>query len=183
MTEGAATGLSDRFGISEGLMSNSTAVESFPVDIDAAQVVRWLMTERAATRTALTTTVRCVTEVRKIPMRSEFHLGDEEREDLSEVATIATLEIAPMHERERWLLTVTVEDEIGPRMPSNGFDLGTEHQIDLGTFYNKFIRPGRGIANVVARADSPSARAKLNYLLSAIERDQHVAERTSRSQQ
>jgi hypothetical protein len=98
------------------------------------------------------------------------------------VATIATLEIAPMHERERWLLTVTVEDEIDPRMPSNGFDLGTE-QIDLGTFYNKFIRPGRGIANVVARADSPSARAKLNYLLSAIERDQHVAERTSRSRQ
>ncbi len=80
MTEGAATGLSDHFDISEGLMSNSTAVESFPVDIDAAQVVRWLMTERAATRTALTTTVRCVTEVRKIPMRSEFHLGDEERE-------------------------------------------------------------------------------------------------------
>ena len=178
MTEGAATGLSDRFDISEGLMSNSTAVESFPVDIDAAQVVRWLMTERAATRTALTTTVRCVTEVRKIPMRSAFHLGDEEREDLSEVATIATLEIAPMHERERWLLTVTVEDEIGPRL-----DLGAEHQIDLGTFYNKFIRPGRGVASVAARADGPSARAKLNYLLSAIERDQHVAERTSRLQQ
>jgi hypothetical protein len=183
MTEGAATGLSDRFEISEGLMSNSTAVESFPVDIDAAQVVRWLMTERAATRTALTTTVRCVTEVRKIPMRSEFHLGDEEREDLSKVATIATLEIAPMHEREQWLLTVTVEDEIGPRMASNGFDLGTEYQIDLGTFYNKFIRPRRGIANVIARADSASARAKLNYLLSVIERDQHVPERTSRSQQ
>ena len=85
----------------------------------------------------------------------------------------------------RWKLrlTVTVEDEIGPRMPSNGFDLGTERQIDLGTFYNKFIRPGRGIANVVARADSPSATAKLDYLLSAIERDQHVGERTSRSQQ
>jgi len=183
MTEGAGTGLSDRLGISEGLMSNSTAVESFPVDIDAAQVVRWLMTERAATRSALTTTVNCLTEVRQIPMRSEFHLGDEEREDLSELATVATLEIAPMHEREGWLLTVTVEDEIGPRVLSNGLDLGAEHQIDLGTFYNKFIRPGRGVASVAARADGPSARAKLNYLLSAIERDQHVAERTSRSQQ
>ncbi len=167
----------------EALMSNSIGVESFPLDIDAAQVVRWLMTERAVTPKTLTTTARCVTEVRKIPMRSEFHLGDEEREDLSEVATIATLEIAPMHERERWLLTVTVEDEIGPRIPSGGFEQGTEHQIDLGTFYNKFIRPGRGIANVVARADSPSARAELNYLLSAIERNQHAAERTSRSQQ
>ena len=75
-------------------MSNSPAIESFPVDIDPAQVVRWLMTERAARRTALTTSARYVTEVRKIPMRSELHLGDEEREDLSEVATIATLEIA-----------------------------------------------------------------------------------------
>jgi hypothetical protein len=163
-------------------MLNSPAVESFPVDIDLAQVVRWLMTERAATRSALTTTVNCLTEVRQIPIRSQFHLGGEEREDLSELATVATPEIAPMHEREGWLLTVTVEDEIGPRV-----DLGAEQQIDLeidlGTFYNKFIRPGRGVASVAARADSPSARTKLNYLLSAIERDQHVAERTSRSQQ
>ncbi len=164
-------------------MSNSPAVESFPVDIDPAQVVRWLMTERAATRSALTTTVNCLTEVRQIPMRSEFHLGDEEREDLSELATVATLEIAPRHEREGWLLTVTVEDEIGPRVLSNGLGPGAEQQIDLGTFYNKFIRPGRGVASVAARADSSSARTKLNYLLSAIERNQHVAEHTSRSQQ
>ena len=159
-------------------MSNSPATENFPVDIDPAQVVRWLMTERAATRAALTTSARYVTEVRKIPMRSEFHLGDEEREDLSELATVATLEIAPMHERGSWLLTVTVEDEIGPRLLSNGFGPGTEQQIDLGTFYNKFIRPGRGIASVDAYADSPSSRAKLNALLSAMERNQHGAEGT-----
>ncbi len=161
---------------------SSPTVESFPVDIDPAQVVRWLLTERAAARSALTATVNCSTEVRQIPMRSEFHLGDEEREDLSELATVATLEIAPRHEHEGWLLTVTVEDEIGPRVLSNGPHLGAEQQIDLGTFYNKFIRPGRGVASVAARADSPSARAKLNYLLSAIERNQHVAEHTSRSQ-
>jgi hypothetical protein len=164
-------------------MSNSPAVESFPLDIDPGQVVRWLMTERAAAPSALTTTVTCSTEVRQIPARSEFHLGDEEREDLSELATVATLEIAPTHEREGWLLTVTVEDELGPRMLSNCLDLGTERQIDLGTFYNKFIRPGRGVVNIAARADSPSARAKLNYLLSTIERNQHVAKCTSRSQQ
>ncbi len=162
---------------------SSSAVESFPVEIDPAQVVRWLMTERATAGSALTTTVNCLTEVRQIPARGEFHLGDAELEDLSELATVATLEIAPMHEREDWLLTVTVEDEIGPRALSNGIDLGAEQQIDLGTFYNKFIRPGRGVASVAARADSPSARMKLNYLLSAIERNQHVTEHTSRSRQ
>jgi hypothetical protein len=161
-------------------MSNPPAAESFPLGIDPAQVVRCLMTERAAA--ALTTTVTCSTEVRRIPARSEFHLGDEERADLSELSTVASLGIAPTHKREGWLLTVTVEDELGPRMLSNGLDLATERQIDLGTFYNKFIRPGRGVASVAGRADSPSARAKLNYRLSAIERNQHVAKRTSCSQ-
>ena len=152
-------------------------MESFPVDIDPEQVVRWIMAEHAAAPSTLKTSARRVTEVREIPARSEFHLGDEEREDLSELATIATLEIAPAHERDGWLLTVTVEDEIGPRVSGNGVDVKAEQQIDLGTFYNEFIRPGRGIANVVAEADSPSARLNVTRLLEAIERNQHAAGR------
>jgi hypothetical protein len=34
------------------------------------------------------------------------------------------------------------EGEIGPRVVGNGVDVGTEQQIDIGTFYNEFIRPG-----------------------------------------
>lgn len=55
-------------------------METYPVDLDAGQ-------NRA-------------TEVREIPARQELHLGDEEREDLQEIATIATVEIAPFHARE-----------------------------------------------------------------------------------
>ncbi len=192
MAEGPAAGLSEhpvrklrfdglearvpRFPREDALMSNSPIPESFPVDMDPAQVVRWIMVERAAAPSALKTTARRVTEVREIPARSELHLGDAEREDLSELATIATLEITPAHERDRWLLTVTVEDEIGPRLLGAGVDVGAEQQIDIGTFYSEFIRPGRGIANVVARADGPSARAKVTRLLSMIERNQHPAE-------
>ena len=91
-------------------------MESFPVDIDAEQIVRWIIAEQAAAPSTFKTTARRTTEVREIPARREFHLGDEEREDLSEVATIATLEIAPAHASDGWLLTVTVEDEIGPRV-------------------------------------------------------------------
>ena len=98
-------------------------MESFAVDIDPGQVVRWLMAERNTAASGLKTIARRVTEVRAIAARREYHLGDEEREDLTEVATVATLEITPAHERDGWRLTVTVEDEIGPR------EVGRRHRI------------------------------------------------------
>ncbi len=147
-------------------------MESFPVDIDARQIVRWVMAAQAAAPSTFKTSARRTTEVRGIPQRSEFHLGDEEREDLSEVATIGTLEIAPAHGSDGWLLTVTVEDEIGPRVAVEETAPEAEQQIDLGTFYSAFIRPERGTANVIAEVDGPAARAKVTRLLNSIERNQ-----------
>lgn len=152
-------------------------MESFVIDIDPGQVVRWVMAEHDAAPSSLKTSARRRTEVREIPARREYHLGDEEREDLTEVATTATLEIAPAHDRDDWHLIVTVEDEIGPRGSADGTEFGAEQQIDLGTFYNEFVRPGRGIANVVAEVDSPSARLDITRLLASIERNQHPDER------
>ena len=149
-------------------------MESFPVDIDAGQIVRWIMAEQAAAPSGLKTDARRLTEVREIPARREYHLGDEEREDLSEVATLATLEIAPAHASEGWQLTVTVEDEVGPRISDEGAATEAEQQIDIGSFYNTFIRPGRGTANVVAEVDGPSARAMVTRLLNAVERNRHT---------
>jgi len=149
-------------------------MESFPVDIDAGQIVRWIMAEQAAAPATFRTVARLTSEVRDIPERREFHLGDEEREELSEVATIATLEIAPAHPSEGWQLTVTVEDEIGPRVAGEETPPETEKQIDLGTFYHAFIRPERGTASVVAEVDSPSGRLHVRRLLDTIERNRHV---------
>jgi len=146
-------------------------MESFPVDIDAGQIVRWVMAEQAAAPSTLKTSARRTTELRTIAERREYHLGDEEREMLSEVATIGTLEIAPAHRSDGWLLTVTVEDEVGPREAGAEPVPEAERQIDLGTFYSAFIRPERGTASVVAEVDSPSARAKVNRLLNAVERN------------
>ena len=95
---------------------------------------------------------------------------------MTEVATTATLEIAPAHKRNGWILTVTVEDEIGPRVFPGGTGTEGEQQIDLGTFYNEFIRPGRGIANVVAEFDSPAAKLEVTHLLGSIERNEHAIE-------
>jgi hypothetical protein len=151
-------------------------MESFEVDIDPAQVVRWIMAEHKTSPSTFKTVARRATEIRQIADRSEYHLGDEERENLSEMDTIATLEISPAHERDGWLLTVTVEDEIGPRITADG--AGAEQRIDLGTFYKEFIRPGRGIANVVAQVGSPSARQNVNRLLEAIERNRHTDDKS-----
>ena len=106
--------------------------------------------------------------------RGKYRLGDEERENLTEVATIATLEIAPPHESDGWLLTVTVEDETGPRLTGDGVAPAAEQQIDLSTFYNEFIRPGRGGANVVADAASSIGKLNVTRLIEAIERNRHA---------
>lgn len=103
-------------------------MESFAVDIDPGQVVRWIMAEHRIASSTLKTVARRVTEVREIPARSTDHLGDEEREDLSEVAT-----------------------------------------------------PGRGITNIVAEVDNPSAKLHVTRLLETIERNQHAGERKPRA--
>jgi len=148
-------------------------MEPFPVDIDPKQIVRWVIAEHRIDPSSMKIVARRTTEVRQIPARAEFHLGDEEREDLSEIATVATLEIAPAHPSDGWLMTITAEDEVGPRGPGRGAMLEDEEQIDLETFYSLFIRPERGIATVVAQADNAAAEARISSLLASIENDRH----------
>lgn len=152
-------------------------MESYPLDIDPGQVVRWLKAECEAAPGSLRVTARRSREVREIPLREEAHFGDEERQDLSEIDTIATLEIAPPHTAEGWRLNVVVEDEAGPRM-SMGDDSGaTDQAIDLGAFDKEFIRPGRGIANVFAEVESEIAREHVTRLVHAIETNRHAEQR------
>jgi hypothetical protein len=94
-------------------------------------------------------TARRTAEVREVPARKELHLGDQEREDLAEIATVATLEIAPFHSNDGWRLTIVVEDEAGPHTPDGRAAIDEEEEVDLGASYKEFIRPGRGSTNVI----------------------------------
>ncbi len=152
-------------------------MQTYPVDIDPDQVVRWVMAECRAAPSALRISARRASEVREIQPRKELHLGDEEREDLSEVATVATLEIAPVHATDGWMLRVVVEDECGPRLPQSGADMEGEQTIDAGTFYNAFIRPGRGNATVIAEVEDAAAEGRMATLLHAIETNRHAPAR------
>jgi hypothetical protein len=156
-----------------GDSSEDFRMEPFPVDIDPKQIVRWIIVEHRITPSSLKIVARRTAEERQIPARAELHLGDEEREDLSEIAIVATLEIRPSHPSEGWLMTIVVEDEIGPRGPGRGTMIEDEQQIDLETFYSQFIRPERGTATVVAQANDAAAEARLSSLLASIETDRH----------
>jgi len=144
-------------------------MQTYPVDIDTKQLVRWVIAEQQQAIPNLRTNARTGVENREIPLRPELHLGDEEREDLSEVATVATLEIAPAHAAEGWRLTVVVEDEVGPR--GDGAD--TEVTTDVGTFYSRFLRPERGSASVVAEVESDEAAKRVTRLIESVERNRH----------
>jgi hypothetical protein len=95
---------------------------------------------------------------------------------LSEIATVGTLEIAPVEPGKGWLLTVLVEDEAGPRTPDDNASSEGEEEIELDAFYNEFIRPGRGNAYVVAEAENAAAKGRVTRLLNRIERNLHRSE-------
>ncbi len=141
---------------------------TYPIDIEPQQIVSWLMVEQKATPSLFRIDARRVNEAREIPLRPEYHLGDEERETLSEMDTIATLEVKPAYSGEDWTLTVSVEDEAGPRLGTS-----QEQQIDLASFYHHFIRLGRGIATATAEVGSAAGERHLKELLEAILVDRH----------
>lgn len=152
-------------------------METYPADVDPEQLVRWIMAERrVAQRAAVSAIARRTTEMREIPMRGEVHLGDQEREDLSEIATVGTLEIAPVEPGKGWLITVLIEDEVGPRAPDDNAAPEGEEEIDLDAFYDEFIRPGRGNAYVVAEVENAAAKGRVTRLLNRIERNLHRSE-------
>jgi hypothetical protein len=147
-------------------------VTTYPIDIEPEQIVRWLMEEQKTTPSLFRFDARQGSEVCSIPERADLHLGDEEREDLSEVTTTAILEVTPAHRSDGWTLTITVQDDTGPH-PSG--DKATEQQLDLGAFYRQFIRRGRGVTTVTAEVDGAPAERHLNELLDAILVDRHPA--------
>jgi hypothetical protein len=149
-------------------------MRTYTLDIDPSQVVRWLIAESDDAQARFQIQARRGTEVHQIPARKEFHLGDEEREDLSEVDTLATLQIAPANANEGWTLTVEIEDEAGPRLLEDESSIESDEPMDIRTFYDDFLRPGRGIANVVAKVADDAAESRLRGLVNSIENDRHA---------
>lgn len=148
-------------------------MQTYPVEIDPEQLVNWVMAEREAQPSEVKAIARRTAEAREIPTKRELHLGDQEREELTEIATVGILDIVPLEARKGWLLTVLIEDEAGPRTPDDNGAPEGEEEIDLDAFYEEFVRPGRGNAYVVAEVENAAAKGRVTRLLNRIERNLH----------
>lgn len=148
-------------------------MEAYPIDIEPEQLVRWLKVEQENPKLRLRIAATQATELRPMPAREGDLLGDIERDDLSEVAAVATLEVKPPPGDHQWLITVTIEDEIGPRLPEDGDVLEGEEEIDLETFDREFIQSERGAASIAAEVDGPDGKGALNRLMNAVQSDLH----------
>jgi hypothetical protein len=97
---------------------------------------------------------------------------------VSEISEVGLLEVMPRQKPHIWTLRVRVEDDIGPRMPEDEPVPETEEELDLPTFYEEFIKAGRGLAEVTVEVDSPAAKASFNRVLEAILTDRHQRGKT-----
>jgi hypothetical protein len=143
-----------------------------PIDIEPEQVVRWLIAEQRTAPSKSKVVARRHAETLGLPIATRLRLGDEERADLSETATVVTLRIAPADPGDGWLLSVVVEDEIGSATSDDDEGSEEEQDVDVEGFYVEFLRPGRGDANLFAQSEGPAGKARL---ITDIESDRHAS--------
>jgi hypothetical protein len=148
-------------------------VESVTVDIDAKQIVGWLLQEERIEPFDLLVSATRSYQRQEFSPEEEEELGDEESEDLSEINEVGLIEVMPRKGPGRWTLRIRVIDDIGPRMPEDEPIPTEDEEIDLATFDNEFIRADRGFVEVSAEAKDRAASADLFRVLEAIVTDRH----------
>ena len=148
-------------------------MEPVTVDLDAGQIVRWLLEEEHVKAFDLILNATRSYERGELAPGEEGRLGDAENEELNEVNEVGLLEVMPRKEPGRWTLRVRVVDDIGPGLPEDEPVPSEDEEIDLATFNEEFIVADRGFVEVSAEAKDRAARADLTHLVEAIVRDRH----------
>ena len=148
-------------------------MEPYPVDVEAKQIVRWLMDEARRPAFDLLVTATRAYHRSALGAGEDSRLGEAEREDLSEITEVGLLGVTPREKPSGWTLRVRVEDDIGPGLPEEEPVPAGDEEIDLATFYEEFIAADRGLAEVSAEAEGTDAKASLVRVLDAILKDRH----------
>jgi hypothetical protein len=148
-------------------------VEPIEVDVDAKQIVRWLLEEERIENFGLLVTATRSYERVEFTPGEESTLGDQEGEELSEINEVGLLEVMPRKEPGRWALRIRVTDDIGPRVPDDEAAPIKDEEIDLATFHTEFIESDRGFTEVTAEVKDRTANADLTNLIEAIVTDRH----------
>ena len=148
-------------------------MERYPVDIEAEQVVLWLLDEERMNSAGLLINATRTYQRQDLDQDQNTGIGDVEREDLGENAEVGVLEVMPRHKPSLWTLRIRVADDIGPAVPDDESVPDGPEEIDLATFYEEFIRAGRGLAEVSAEVESTAAKGSLTRVLDAMTEDRH----------
>ncbi len=148
-------------------------MEPFPVDVEAKQIVRWLLEEERIAAFDLLVNATRSYEREELTPGEEGQVGEAEGEELSEINEVGLLEVLPRKEPSRWTLRIRVTDDIGPRMPDDEPVPAEDEEIDLATFNEEFLVADRGLAEVSAEAEDRAARVELTRLIAAIVENRH----------
>jgi hypothetical protein len=153
---------------------------AYPVDIAAEQVVRWLLDEQRSgpLPVEIRATRRYVSEPLDRP--EDVGLGDDDQADLGDVLAVGILEVSPPPGKNGWVLSIRIEDPLGPRTPEDEPVPEGEEEIDLETFEAEFNAPGRATDEVTLDAETAEARAHFEALFADLLRDRHAARRSKR---
>lgn len=148
-------------------------MEPYSLDIDAEQIVRWLLDEQRAGRLQLAVLATRSYVVEPLTEREAQSFGEEEADELSDMLVVGVLEVRPPAVDDGWLLRLRVEDRIGPRSPEDDDVSLEEEEIDLETFEAEFIRPERGTVDIVLEAEDAQGKARFTRLFKNMLRDKH----------
>jgi len=151
-------------------------METYPVDLDASQIVRWLIEEqrRGTLQFSITATRSYVVEAFE---RADLDQMGEDAADLNDVLAIGALEVRPPNGKNGWLLRIRVEDRVGPRLPEDEDAPDGEEEIDLQAFEADFIKPDPDAAEVSLEAENAHGKASFTKLFNHMLRNEHGAKR------
>jgi hypothetical protein len=151
-------------------------METYPVDLEASQIVCWLIEEqrRGTLQFSVTATRSYVVEAFE---KADLDQMGEDAADLNDVLAIGTLEVRPTDGKNGWLLRIRVEDRVGPRLPDDEDAPDGEEEIDLQTFEADFIKPDPDAAEVSLEAENAQGKASFARLFNHMIRNEHGAKR------
>ena len=151
-------------------------MESYPVDLEASQIVRWLIEEQRRGALQLNVTAARSYVVEAFEKADLDQIG-EDVADLNDVLAIATLEVRPPNGKNGWVLRIRVEDRLGPRLPEDEDAPDGEEEIDLQTFEADFIKPDPDAAEVSLEVENAQGKASFNRLFKHMLRNEHSFKR------
>ena len=149
-------------------------METYPLDISAEQIIKWLIDEEREGRHGLQISASRTFLREDISDPSGSGLGEEEREDLTEVIEVGSVEVWPQQKASGWLLRLRIEDALTQRLPEDASSSEQAEEIDLTAFEQEFISKGQGTAFVAVDAETPEAWSSFQALLHEMQTNSHL---------